>query len=365
MINTKAIRLGLLLCLFMVESSQADAQYITIERISERVILAYWPGIDRRCNLTAIKSEKGLVIIDTEVSPRIMVPIKQKIEQAFGRQDWAYVINTHAHLNHAGGNSVFKGATVVGHHNLPEDMRWLVRKQVETDWKHKDLENANQLLRNLRQSLSQAAVNPAYTRMLQSEIKFWELYIKDLAEGYEIVEPTLKFTDRHTLDLGDLTLDLIFFGRGHSLSDTLVYVPQEKLLVTGAIVYQRGQLPEIGERTEMKDLERFRAVLDELLDPGMQINHVVPSHSQPLQKSDLLPVRDYYQRMLKGVRTFHQAGLTLEQATERFGVHVNFPAFRVPPPGHWAYGMHERNIRNLWRILDEEQQLSQPVKSDK
>jgi hypothetical protein len=60
--------------------------------------------------------------------------------------------------------------------------------------------------------------------------------------------------------------------------------------------------------------------------------------------------------MLVGVRAAQQAGLTLTQATQRLAVRTNFPAFRVPPPGDWAYGMHERNIRNLWRILEEEQQ---------
>ncbi|HON93253.1 MAG TPA: hypothetical protein PKZ07_16910 [Sedimentisphaerales bacterium] len=71
--------------------------YIRIDRLSPRVALAYWPGIDRRCNLTVIQSQKGLVIVDTEASPRVMAPMKRKIEQAFGRTDWAYVINTHPH----------------------------------------------------------------------------------------------------------------------------------------------------------------------------------------------------------------------------------------------------------------------------
>ena len=37
-------------------------------------------------------------------------------------------------------------------------------------------------------------------------------------------------------------------------------------------------------------------------------------------------------------------------------VRKDFPTFRDPSPGHWAYGMHERNMRNLWRILSEPQQ---------
>jgi len=197
--------------------------------------------------------------------------------------------------------------------------------------------------------------NRDQARLIQAEIRFWELHAQDLAEGYEIVKPTLMFADRHTLDLGDLTLELIFFGKGHSLSDTLIYVPQEKLLVTGAIIYQRGLMPEIGEQTDLQDVRRFLAILDEFLAEEVALDHVVPSHSPPLRKKDLLPVRDYYLRMLNGVRLAKRAGLTFEQTAERFNLPRNFPALRQPPPGHWAYGMHERNLRNLWRILDKEQ----------
>jgi hypothetical protein len=96
------------------------------------------------------------------------------------------------------------------------------------------------------------------------------------------------------------------------------------------------------------------AVLDEFLADDVKIDHVVPSHSPPLRKGDLRPVRDYYERMLTGMRAARQDGLTLEQTAERLAARTAFPAFMEPPPGHWAHGMHQRNLRNLWRILEEE-----------
>jgi len=358
----KAIHLGLLLQLALAGAGSGPGEFINIERLSPRVLLAYWPGIDRRCNLTAIQSQKGLVIIDTEASPRVMAPIKARIEQAFRRNDWAYVINTHAHDNHASGNVLFKDAVIVGHDNLPEDMQWLIRRQTEPDWKRKELDHAASILRNLRAALPQFAGNRAYTRLIHSDIAFYGLFAQDMEGGYEVVKPSLMFADRHTLDLGDLTLELVFFGKGHSLSDTLVYIPQEKLLVTGAIAYQRGQLPEIGEQSQLQDVHRFLTVLDGFLAEGVKIDRVIPSHSPPLRRNDLLPVRDYYQRMLTEVRVARQEGLTLEQTTERLTVRKKFPAFRDPPPGHWAYGMQQRNVKNLWRILNEEQHPAQAEK---
>lgn len=354
----RALYVGLFIQIMLAGSGRGPGEYVRIERLSERVLLAYWLGAGR-CNLTAIQSEKGLIVIDTEMSPRIMAPIKQRIEKEFGRKDWAYVINTHAHMHHAGGNSLFKDAVIVGHENLPGDMEWLVNKQMDPAWKRKDLDQAAQTLRNLSAVLPQVSKNRLQERHIRGEIEFWKLYMQDMEQGYEVVPPSLTFADRHTLDLGDLQLELVFFGKGHSLSDILVYVPQERLLVTGAIVYQRRHLPEIGEESELKDVHRFMEVLQKFLAEEVKIDHVVPSHSPPLRQNDLRPVLDYYRRMLKEVRAAQRQGLTLEQATELLSVRRKFPAFRIPPPGDWAHRMHERNLRNLWRILQDEQQQTQ------
>ena len=331
------------------------SEFINLEKLSPRVTLAYWVGMDRRCNLTAIQTRKGLVIIDTEMSPRIMAPIKEKLERVFGQTNWVYVINTHAHDSHPGGNSLFKEAVIVGHENLAADMQWIVRRQTEPDWRNRDLERAGLYIQNLRAGLPQAVSRSAVeARMVRGEIKFTELHSQDLREGYEVVKPSLTFKDHYTLDLGDLQLELVFFGKGHSLSDILIYVPQERLLVTGGIVYQRAHFPEIGEQTKLEDMRRFLAVLDRFLAPAVRIDHLVPAHSPPLVKQDLAPVRDYYQRMLLGGRAAQREGLTLDQAKVRLAAN-KFPALRETPPGSWSHGMHERNLRNLWRILQEKE----------
>jgi glyoxylase-like metal-dependent hydrolase (beta-lactamase superfamily II) len=354
-------QLGLLLQLALAGAGGNPAESINIERLSPRVIIAYWVGVDRRCNLTAIQSRKGLVMIDTEECPRVMAPIKQEFEQLFGRSDWAYVINTHAHDSHCSGNSVFQGAVIVGHENLWADMQWIIRRQTDP-LKRDELNGIAQLVRNLQALLPRVARNPLQTRMVRGEIKFWELFTQDLREGYEVVKPTLTFPDKYTLDLGDLTLELVYFGKGHSRCDIGIHVPQEKLLVSGAVVYQRAHVPVIGDDSKLEDVQRAMAVLDGFLAEGVQIDHVVPSHSPLLLRSDLPPVRDYYQRILTGVRAARQEGLTLQQMMARLALRPNFPAFRDMPPGAWSHGMHERNIKNLWRILDQEEPLQKAEK---
>lgn len=356
---TMVLHLGLLVSMLAAGSSADPGPYIRIDRLTPRVALAYWPGLDRRCNLTVIQSQKGLVLIDTEAAPRLMAPIKKKIEQTLGRSDWAYVINTHAHDNHCSGNVLFPGAVIVGHENLAADMQWLIRRQAEPH-KRGEIDRYNAILRDLRAAGPRYAGNPQYSRLIQSDLIFYELFVQDLQEGYEVVPPALTFADTHTLDLGDLTLELIFFGKGHSTSDILIYVPQERVLVTGAIAYGPYRVPEIGEASHLEDVHRFIAVLDRLLADEVKIDHVIPGHSAPLTRAALPPIRNFYRRMLTEVRAARRQGLTLEETTKRLTLRAMFPAFRDPPARTYGHDHQARNVRNLWHILAKNEPAPQP-----
>ena len=358
----KSIHITVFVCLFMSGLGRGSTEFVRIERLSDRVIIGYWLGTGR-CNLVVVKSQKGLAIIDTEMSPRIMAPIKQRIEEAFGRDDWAYVINTHAHIHHAGGNCLFKRAVVVGHDNLPGDMQWLIDRQINEASKRKVLEDNANTIRNLEALLPRAAADRLQTRRISGEIKLYQLNTQDMEEGFDVVKPTVTFSDKHTLDLGDLRLELIYFGKGHSMSDILIYIPREGVLVTGAIVYQRGHLPGITERAQLKDVRRYIAVLDAFLEEGLKLDHVIASHSPPLTRNDVKHVRDYYQAMLDGVRSAQQEGLTLGQAKDRFAVHKKFPRFFQRQSAQWAQAKQDRNIMVLWQRLQEADQQSQIQKT--
>jgi glyoxylase-like metal-dependent hydrolase (beta-lactamase superfamily II) len=361
---SKLIHIALILCLFISGLVRGSTEFVRVEKLSERVILGYWLGTGR-CNIVAVKSQKGLAIIDTEMSPRIMAPIKEKLEKAFGRDDWAYVINTHAHMHHTGGNCLFKDAVVIGHDNLPKDMQWLIRKQVDETWKRKELDNNVQTIRNLQAMLPKVAGSRQQTRMIQGEIKFYQLYTQDMEDGFEVVKPTVTFSDKYTLDLGDVRLELVYFGKGHSLSDVLIYIPQEGVLVTGAIVYQRGHLPGITEGAELKDVHRYIAVLNAFLEKGVKLDYVIASHSFVLARRDLKYVRDYYQTMLDGIRSAQQEGLTLEQARERFAVRKKFPRFFQRQSAQWSKAKQDRNINVLWNLLKEADQQSKSEENRK
>ena len=149
------MKCNIILVFAVLWAGQAFAGLVDVEKVSDRVLVVNFKtkGIS---NLVAVKGQKGLVMIDTEVSPGVMRPIKKEIERQFQRDDWAYVVNTHAHMHHAGGNSLFKGAEIVGHENLAADMQWIIDLQKNGEDKKKFFERVDKTIKELRAKLKNA-----------------------------------------------------------------------------------------------------------------------------------------------------------------------------------------------------------------
>ena len=61
-------------------------------------------------NVTALSTQKGIVVIDAGISYSLTAEYRKVIEQRFNRNDFAYLINTHPHHDHTRGNPVFSDA---------------------------------------------------------------------------------------------------------------------------------------------------------------------------------------------------------------------------------------------------------------
>jgi glyoxylase-like metal-dependent hydrolase (beta-lactamase superfamily II) len=63
----------------------------------------------------AFGTDMGIVVVDTFGAPKVDAEIRKIIARELGRNDFAYLINTHEHRDHTGGNSVYADCTIVGH----------------------------------------------------------------------------------------------------------------------------------------------------------------------------------------------------------------------------------------------------------
>jgi glyoxylase-like metal-dependent hydrolase (beta-lactamase superfamily II) len=105
---------------------------------------------------------------------------------------------------------------------------------------------------------------------MQSEIERFPRLFRAVESVPGLTWPTLVFEGSMTLWLGKLRVDILQLGRGHTKGDTVVWLPQDKVLFSGDLV-EFGATPYTGDaylRDWPATLDRVAALGAEALVPG-------------------------------------------------------------------------------------------------
>ncbi len=163
--------------------SQTDFSKVKLEikKVEDNVYMISGMG----GNIGVIKGKEGFILIDS-----MYRQLHSKIKEQLGTIKAGrllYLINTHVHGDHTGGNAGFKGkCPIIAHENV-------------------------------------------YKRM-----------IKDNPEG----APDITFKDKINIHLDDKVIKLIHMPPGHTDTDTIVLIPHAKVLHMGDL-YFSGMFPYI------------------------------------------------------------------------------------------------------------------------
>lgn len=207
------------------------------------------PARSFAANAGIVIGRDGVLVVDTLISAkegeRFLADIRKVTDKPI-----KYVVNTHAHLDHAFGNCVFArlGATVISH---TADRKLLERVGADT-------------LKNIGN---------------------FGLKPEDMA-GTEIVLPTLSFSDRMQIDLGDETVELIRVAPSHTEGSVVVYIPSKKLLFAGDILFTDFH-PFLADG----DISGWTRTIDALLT--MDVERIIPGHGPLSGKNDLKEMKAY------------------------------------------------------------------------
>ncbi|MDD5286848.1 MAG: MBL fold metallo-hydrolase [Desulfuromonadaceae bacterium] len=200
-------------------------------------------------NAGIIIGADGVLVVDTLISAkegeRFLADIRKVTNKPI-----KYVVNTHTHLDHAFGNCVFAklGATVISH------------------------------------TADRAMLDRIGAGTLKG-ISNYGLKSEDMA-GTEIVLPTLSFSDRMQIYLGDETVELIRTASSHTEGSLVVYVPSKKLLFAGDILFTDFH-PFMADG----DIAGWSKTIDTLL--AMDLEKIIPGHGPLSTKKDLKEMKEY------------------------------------------------------------------------
>lgn len=337
-----------LICLGLIAAGQAATpdQVLRLERISPRVLLLT-ENSPMENLVVAIATARGLVVVDTFPSPVTAALARKMIAETFGRQDFTHLILTHGHWDHAYGGQVYAGATVIGH----EFCRNMMQEAQTNPGRIGEAQQRRAA--ELEKQLAALSSDAPDRNSLENQLAFAIRNRDGFGGTFTPLLPGIMFNDSLKLDMGDLTLELVFFGRAHSGADIFIRIPQEGLLITGDIFLDRGWLPLFAGQPRL-DIPRWIEVINTMLTSQPPLQLVIPGHREPWKPEKLALWRDYIVKRWKEVQAGKEKGEDLATIQQRLPLEPEFEYLKGlghPPERLQRY--NNDNIRAFWNQLFE------------
>lgn len=247
---------------------------ITVKHINDNVIILSF-GSEA---VTAIYTTEGIIMIDAGISTGLALKYRKIIENEFRDNTFRYVIITHYHPDHYGGNGIFEEAKVIGHGNGI--------KEIMQQWKDtaKIVNSLSKVVHDYDVQLQdcQEKTDEWYDAFKQKTR--YNFALDDAEKQIHPSNPDITFTDSLKIFVGTTEVDMIYFGACHSTSDILVYIPEYNMLFTGDLFFKYGR-PSINYGPYNEQWKRAIAWIENRIQ---HIEIVINGHGEILSTDDLI-----------------------------------------------------------------------------
>jgi glyoxylase-like metal-dependent hydrolase (beta-lactamase superfamily II) len=346
-----AVVASLLLAVSWAGAEEIAGLPLHVQKLGDGAIRVWLGDHAPTTSVVAFATEKGIVVVDTFGAPKVDALLREVIARELGRSDFTYLINTHEHRDHTGGNSVYADCTIVGHELIPSGLAEIAGRRDEL------LEFYPRSIAEMEGELEALDEDDPSAAALQENLIYRRLFFEAIEANDELVPPTLMFSDRMTLDLGDTTFELSYIGGMHTASDAAVFVPEHGLLLTGDtmadvwLTDRPGCLAAFMVRDGMPhDFQRWLANWDRLLAEKDRITTLVPAHWNGELSIEGAEARVEYVRALwDGVREAFEAGKSAAEVQAEYRLDTRFPEL-VDSPG-FSQQTHYASVTELWKEI--------------
>jgi cyclase len=300
--------LAVLLPVFCAAALASDYGKVTANKVADGVYqfsVSGYGDVGMSGNSVAIIGDDGVLIFDTTGTPSSARFILAELKKITNRPV-RYVVNSHWHWDHWGGNEVFRSAFSNVQIISQEKTRAMMMSDA-VDW------NRDYLATIIPEHINEVATAAKKAGSSADRARLLELAIADrtfLREKRTLTNtfPNQVFSDSMTIFLGHREIQLSH-TRAITPGDAFAYLPKEKILLTGDILVHPipfaigGTYPSAW----LESLHRLKA-----LDPLI----IVPGHGPAEQDHGFLDANlKLFQRVLEDVKHAKASGLSLEQTT--------------------------------------------------
>ncbi len=311
----------------------------TLQEIAPGVFFAQGTGsVTVGSNSLVVVNEEDVLIVDSHISPDAATALVAAIADITDKPIRT-LVNTHFHFDHANGNQVFgDDVGIIGHEYTREKLLGdpLSEPTYQT---FAGAEAQAGALAALEQSLAEA--DDSGRAEIESQIAITERHFASLATVVP-TPPSRTLTDSLTLEAGSRTIELHFLGRAHTGGDVVVYLPEEKVVFTGDLLYSSS--PYLGDGFA----DEFAATLEELKE--FDIDVIAGGHGPLIHDKGAIDVRQEYVTDYWGqVKASYDAGLPVEEAIENldFSAYPEYAALQIGNAG-----VVNVEVRRMYHRLD-------------
>ncbi len=275
-------------------ASHADLveKTVSFTRLSDH---AYAYTAEGDPNTGIVIGDDAVMVIDTQATPVMAQDVIRRIREVTDKPI-RYVTMSHYHAVRVLGASAYGAEHIIASKGTLE----LIRERGEADMK--------------------------------SEIERFPRLFQAVESIPGLTWPTMVFEGELTLWLGKLEVKIMHLGRGHTKGDTVVWLPQDRVLFSGDLV-EFAATPYTGDAY----LEDWPATLDRIaaLDPAA----LVPGRGDALQTpaqvaKGLADTRAFVSEMFAAVRQGAAARKPLRE------IYRDTYAALKPKFGHWVIFDH-------------------------
>lgn len=283
--------------------SFGGSRHFRLHYIADSVIAAIAvPGTGSLGNAAIIDLGDTTLVVDTFATIQAADDLRAAAEHLTGNPV-SYVVNTHWHSDHTSGNQVFVPTAQIISTSTTRDIMDTFSRSRLAGFQEKPeqlLQGINELDEKIQQETDEKR-----KKEMEWENATDREFVKMLPHLVHTL-PTLTFNQQMTIYGSKRSVQLLTFGGGHTQSDAIVYIPEDKVVVTGDLVLSRHH-PVLAYANPTEWLR----ILEQIEQLDVEV--IVPGHGEVSSLHELREVRGYITDLVAAVTEALQNNKSLDE----------------------------------------------------
>jgi glyoxylase-like metal-dependent hydrolase (beta-lactamase superfamily II) len=303
----RSLYLAGLLLLLAVCTSAADDLF-DIKPMADGVYAAIAkPAYKVNCNAAIILFDDSVLVVDTHSKPSAARALIEQIKKLTDKPV-RYVVNTHFHWDHYQGNQAYPSSWPAGVEIISSEATRLNIEQRGIPRVKHEITTMPQEIEKLKADLAKAT-DAKQKQELESQLSQAQDYFTEL-KSMQVALPTLTFDHSLVLHRKSRTVEMFWLGNAHTNGDVFVYLPKEKVLVTGDALH--GWTPFMGDSYPYD----WITTLDKA--EKLDFDQVLGGHGDVMRGKEKFELwKQYFRDLMDQTAQAYASGANLEEAQKQ------------------------------------------------